>query len=56
MRVTEDDLRALAARRARVIQEALARSGIEPQRLALVREGAASLADAGAGRVEFELR
>jgi hypothetical protein len=56
MRVTADDLRALAAQRGRVIQEALARSGIEPQRLALVREGAASLADAGAGRVEFELR
>jgi hypothetical protein len=56
IRVTEDDLRALADRRARVIQEALIRRGVEPQRLALVREDGAALSDSGAGRVEFVLR
>jgi hypothetical protein len=55
MPITEDDLRALAEQRARVIREALARRGIEPRRLSVVREDGASPADTGGGRVEFEL-
>jgi hypothetical protein len=54
-RVTEDDIRALAEQRARVIREALARHGIEPKRLSLARADRAGPGETGAGRVEFEL-
>jgi hypothetical protein len=54
-RVTEDDLRTLAEQRARVIRETLIRHGIEPGRLSLARADRAASAEAGAGRVEFEL-
>jgi hypothetical protein len=54
-RITENDLRTLAEQRARVIREALVRQGIESGRLSLTRSDQPATAQAGAGRVEFEL-
>jgi hypothetical protein len=55
MEITDRDLRALANRRARVIQEALVRSGIEPGRLFVARASADDITGTGPGRVEFQL-
>jgi uncharacterized protein involved in outer membrane biogenesis len=53
--ITDDDLRELALARARTIQEALVRRGLQPGRLFVVTEALSDLPDEGLGRVEFEL-
>jgi uncharacterized protein involved in outer membrane biogenesis len=55
MEVTEADLGALSEDRARVIQEALIRRGVERGRLFVVRADRGSVVEAGLGRVEFQL-
>jgi Domain of Unknown Function (DUF748) len=55
MRIGPDDLTDLAAQRARVIQEALVRRGVEARRLYIGRPEDRAGQDGGSGRVEFEL-
>ncbi len=54
-RIGPDDLQDLAAERARVIQEALVRQGVEARRLYAGRAEERAVQDSGLGRVEFEL-
>jgi len=55
MQIGPDDLTDLAAQRARVIQDALVRRGVEARRLYIGRPEDRAGQDGGPGRVEFEL-